>query len=87
MKISCVDYHINASLQFAAALITKCIGWIYYKMLHPHYTMRTLFQNACRNRYNHAIFDCAVCHVEEENDSALWIGTGAQICPNQIPEM
>ena len=37
-------------LQNAAALITKCVGWIYYKMLH------SLFQNAhiitkCRNHY------------------------------------
>ena len=37
-------------LQNAAAFITKCVGWIYYKMLHP------LLHNAhiitkCRNRY------------------------------------
>ena len=37
-------------LQNAAALITKCVGWIYYKMRHP------LLHNAhiitkCRNRY------------------------------------
>ena len=37
-------------LQNAVAFITKCVGWIYYKMLHP------LLHNAhiitkCRNRY------------------------------------
>ena len=39
MKISGVKYHIdfisNNSLQFASNVITKCVGWIYYKMLHP----------------------------------------------------
>ena len=39
MKISGVEYHINFisnnSLQFASNVITKCVGWIYYKMLHP----------------------------------------------------
>ena len=30
-------------LQNAAALITKCVGWIYYKMQQPNYTMRTFF--------------------------------------------
>ena len=33
----CAYLHI---LQNAAAFITKCVGWIYYKMLHP------LLQNA-----------------------------------------
>ena len=39
MKISGVEYHIdfisNNSLQFTSNVITKCVGWIYYKMLHP----------------------------------------------------
>ena len=39
MKISGVKYHIdfisNNSLQFTSNVITKCVGWIYYKMLHP----------------------------------------------------
>ena len=32
--------------QNAAVLITKCVGSIYYKVLQPYYTMRTLLQNA-----------------------------------------
>ena len=50
MKISGVEYHIdfisNNSLQFASNVITKCVGWIYYKMLHPLLHKATLLQNA-----------------------------------------
>ena len=46
----CVRRCYNLRIQNAAAFITKCVGWIYYKMLHP------LLHNAhiiikCRNRY------------------------------------
>ena len=33
-------------VQNAAALVTKCVGWIYCKMLQTYYTMCTLLKNA-----------------------------------------
>ena len=38
-------------LQNAAAFITKCIGWIYYKMLHPLLHNTHMIITKCRNRY------------------------------------
>ena len=38
-------------LQNAAALITKCVSWIYYKMLHPLLHNAQIITKCCRSYY------------------------------------
>ncbi len=61
-------------LQNAAALVTKCVSWIYYKMLQP------LLHNA------HIITKCRNCYYKMRNllQNALLLQNAAEQCHYSI---